>query len=69
MKINPIKSYYESEVKNMDIEEIDGIMISKSKAVAIIKKHGCLNELNNFWFNHGIKKEYNSYDVYSWLGY
>jgi hypothetical protein len=51
------------------LEDLDGVMISKKQAVKIIKKHSCLDELNDFWFNYGIKEKYNAYDVYCWLGY
>ena len=81
-ELDPVINLAELELKAVLTEETENAMTylakkikadtvidNLQKAVAIIKKHGCLNELNNFWFNHGIKKEYNSYDVYSWLGY
>lgn len=58
-----------SQQKYETIENMRGVMISQKKAVRIIKEHGCLNDLNDFWFNYGINKKYDAYDVYSWLGY
>ena len=51
------------------IEDLQGVMISKEKAVKIIKQHSAMDELNDFWFKHGINDKYDAFDVYAWLGY
>lgn len=53
----------------MNLDEIKNITITKAKAVEIIKSHGLLDELNNFWFECGIKEIYRADELYLWLGY
>lgn len=53
----------------MDLTQLKDITITKQKAVEIIKQHGLINELNNFWFEYGIKDYYKADQVYLWLGY
>ena len=43
--------------------------ITLEKAILIIKQHGNLDEIYDFFNQLGTKKDYKLKDVKSWLGY
>jgi len=43
--------------------------ITLEKAILIIKQHGNLNEIYDFFNQLGTKKDYKLKDVKSWIGY
>ena len=48
---------------------MEPITITLKRAVFIIKQHGNLDELEDFFKTLGRKKVYKTKDVKSWLGY
>ena len=55
----------------MDIEELKGEIITKKRALKIIKNHGnsSFSELKDFIKELGNKKEYEALKVYYFLGH
>jgi len=45
------------------------IIVTKSKAIAIIKQHGNFNEINDFYKTYGKKEVYKKKHLFDWLGY
>jgi hypothetical protein len=43
--------------------------ITLEKTILIIKQHGNLNEIYDFFKSFGTKENYNLKDVKNWLGY
>lgn len=50
-------------------KKMEPITITLKRAVFIIKQHGNLDELEDFFKTLGRKKVYKTKDVKSWLGY
>ena len=55
----------------MDLDEIQGVEISKDKALKLLKSHGNykLSELKDFIKDLGNNDIYMATDVYNFLGY
>ena len=53
----------------MDLTELEGVTISKKRALQLIKQHGCINDIKDFYKECKNKNIYSALAVFYWLGY
>ena len=61
--------YNRYKIKLERKKKMEPITITLKRAVFIIKQHGNLDELEDFFKTLGRKKVYKTKDVKNWLGY
>ena len=53
----------------MDLTELEGVTISKKRALQIIAQHGCTGDIEDFYKECKNKNIYSALAVFHWLGY